>query len=248
MTKKIPLEVQRFINKYFELSIAGKRIVCPYFINTGGFLKEPVFAGKGDPGAIEEKATGIFSHISMVDKTEDLIRTEMVENGLGLDCSGLVYQVLDFWLKDSGKGELKDYLPKFHSINPRKILSRIAKPQASVSADMFTSTPLSKKVDVREVLPGDLIRTRGGKHILFVTEVEYENDSTPKVITFVNSAREYKRHGVRYSKIYLDKSLNFSAAKWEDDDPDEPVNIAYKGWRDLTTNNGIFRPELPLRR
>jgi hypothetical protein len=247
MTKRIPAEVQKFIDKYFALDIAGKKVVCPYYINLGGMLKDPVMAGKGDPLEIEERASGIFSHIDLMDKSEDFIRTEMMDNGLGVDCSGLVYQTLNMWLRDvAQKGELKDFLPKENSFNPRKMLSRLLKPQSSVNADMLTSEPLSQKIDVKDVQPGDLIRTRGGKHILLITEVNYDSAGKPSKITFANSAREYKRNGVRYSTITLNGDQDLATAEWSDNDPAEDVNYAYKGYRELMENNGIFRPQLPL--
>lgn len=247
MVKKIPEAVQKFIDSYFSLDINGVNVICPYFINLGGIFKDPVLAGKGDPKQIEAKATEIFSHISLMEKDEKSIRTEMIEYGIGIDCSGLVYQIYNTWLRDvAQKGELKDHLPKIKSFNPRKIISRILKPQSSVNADMFTSEPLAKKIEVRDIQPGDVIRTRGGKHILFVTEVEYDSSEIPTKITFVNSAREYKRNGIRYSQINLDKTLSLSSAKWIDNDPDEPINHAYKGYREHMSNNGVFRPILPL--
>lgn len=246
-TKKIPVELQNFIDKYFHLDIVGKKVICPYFINKkGGFLNKPVFAGKGDPLEIEVAAANLFKHIDLMDKDEEFIRSQMVENYLGVDCSGLVYQIYNKWLRDiENKGELKNYLSKTHSLNPRKLVSRLIKPQSSVSADMFTSGPISKKVDVKDIRPGDLIRTRGGKHVLFITEVEYEND-IPKKIIFVNSATYYKRSGVRYGEIILDESLDLLKSEWRDNDPNEDINYAYKGFRELTMNNGTFRPNLPI--
>lgn len=245
MTRKIPAELAKFIDKYFTLNVAGMKVICPYYMNVGGILKDSVFAGKGSPVEIENKAKDIFSHIDLVNKDENFIRSEMSHNDLGIDCSGLVYQILNTWLRDiSKKSELKDYLPKSRTFNPRRIISRMIKPQSSVSADMFTSSPISKKIDLKDVQPGDLIRTRGGKHILFVTEVEY-NDTIPTKITFVQSASLYKRTGVRYGSVELIKKMDLACSIWSDANPEEE-NHTYKGYRTLMDNNGIFRPELPL--
>jgi hypothetical protein len=247
MVKKLPEEVQKFIDRYFALDVAGKKVICPYFMNIGGIFKDSVMAGKGDPLEIEAKAADIFSHISLVDKSEEFIRTEMLDHGLGVDCSGLVYQILNKWLRDvANKGEFKDYLPKQKTFNPRKMVSRLLKPQSSVNADMLTSEPISTKVEIKDIQPGDMIRTRGGKHILFITEVEYNADKTPKTLTFVNSTTYYIRNGMRYGKIHLNHELNLSTSTWDDNDPGEATNFAYKGYRELMDNNGVFRPNLPI--
>jgi hypothetical protein len=245
--RKIPDELQSFIDKYFKLKIKELEVICPYFINSSmGIMRKPVFAGKADPFEIESTANELLANKVYATKTPELIRQDMIEEGLGIDCSGLVYQIYNKWLQDIlHKGELKDYLPKINSFNPRKILSRRLKPESSVSADMFTSEPISEKINVKDICPGDLIRTRGGKHVLFVIEVEYDNDQ-PKKVTFVNSATYYKRNGIRFGEITFTIDLNLISADWDDNDPNEPVNYAYKGYRELINKNGVFRPQLPL--
>jgi hypothetical protein len=243
--KTIPTDVKAFIDKYLALEIKGIITTCPYFINTSGFLKKGIYSGKGDPYEIEAEANRILQNHSFVNPTSDQIRNEMIQSDLGVDCSGLVYHIYNKWLISIGKGELKEFLPKQSGMNLRKILSRNLKPVSSVNADMFTSEPLSQSVEVKDVQPGDLIRTRGGKHLLLITEVEYNSES-PVTITFVNSACFYKRNGVRYGEIVLDSTFNLLKSEWKDNDPEEEVNYSYKGYRELSNNNGIFRPKLPL--
>lgn len=239
----LPKEVQEYIDRYEHLKIAGQDIVVPYYINLRGFLTDPVHGGKGTPEEIEAAANKLTAGMKNLG-VED-IRTIMMENSIGLDCSGLIYHVLNHWLNQLGKGDLKDYLPRHSVWGIRKFLSRSLKPQSSVSADMLTSQPISKQVSVSEVHPGDLIRSRGGKHILLVTEVVYDNN-VPTKIKFVNSTTYYKRNGLRYGEITLDDKFDLGSAHWNDNDISEPVNYAYKGYRELINNNGLFRPNLPL--
>lgn len=241
--KSIPSEVKNFIDKYLHLEVKGEKITCPYFLNSGGILKNPIFAGKGNPYDIERTANEVLMNHDFSGDKAHLIRKEIEALGLGIDCSGLVYQIYNKWLRDVlNKGELKNHLPAGNIIAIRRYLSRRLKPEASVSADMFTSEPISQKIEVRDVRPGDLIRSRGGKHLLFVTDVEYERN-LPRKITFVNSTTYYVRNGVRYGDILLGDDLSLSTAKWEDNDPNEGVNYAYKGYRELINNNGIWRPK-----
>ena len=241
--RKIPEEVQKFIDKYFNLSIAGKVVVCPYFINPSStFFRQPVMAGKGSPSELETYANEIVTDSSL---TSDEIRKKLLEHGIGIDCSGFVYQVLDFWLTSFGKGELKDYLPKESTLRVRKFLSRKLKPVSSVSADMLTSAPLATQIALKDIKPGDLIRTRGGKHVLLVTKVAFTSENEPQTLTFVNSPSEYARNGVRYGEIRI-KNMDLGQSVWDDHDPGEKINYAYKGYRELMSKNGVWRLNLPL--
>lgn len=240
----IPESVKNFINQYFELKIKGQKVRCPYFINLNGILKSPVMSGKGTPVEIESIANTFLQDLN--DVNEEEIRTRMIDRGLGVDCSGLVYNIYDFWIgeKFEGKKSLRDFLPTVSILNIRKYLSRTFKPQNSISADEFTSSPLANKIEIKEARPGDLIRTRGGKHVLFITEVE-KNDGLITKIKFVNSAREYKLNGVRYGEIIFDENQSLNTAKWIDS-PEEEVNFASKGYRESINSNGFFHPNLPL--
>src|SRR5688500_18736663 len=97
-TRKIPQQITDFINRYFELHVLDQKIVCPYYINKGGFLKKPVFSGKGSPDDIEEAANQLLKNHDFLRDKPEMIRKEMEVNGLGIDCSGLVYQVYNKWL------------------------------------------------------------------------------------------------------------------------------------------------------
>jgi hypothetical protein len=246
-TKSIPQELKDFINKYLNLQIKGEKVIAPYFINTSGFLKQPIFAGKGDPYDIESKANEMFASHDFKDDKARLVRQEMEKIGLGVDCSGLVYQAYNKWLRDIlGKGDLKSFLPKENPLKVRKFFSRVLKPEASVSADMFTSGPISESIEVKDIRPGDLIRTRGGKHLLLITDVTYR-DGIPFILTFVNSTTFYTRNGVRYGEITLNKDLNLANAEWRDlselNGDTDNGNFAYKGYRELMNNNGVWRPK-----
>jgi hypothetical protein len=246
MLEKVPDEVQGFINRYFELNIKKTRVICPYFINEGvRLLTNPIFAGKGTPEEIESAAVNLVENSGNI-TTADEIRDLMHKAGLGIDCSGLVYQIYDFWLQDVKKSQpISAFLPKVNPLFIRKYLSRKMKPQSSFGANEQTSSPFATKIELSEVRPGDLIRSRGGKHILFIIEVEKDEKFVNR-IKFVHSSRQYQRDGVRYGEIHLDKDQSLATAKWEDNDQSEPVNYAYQGFRESINTNGIFRANLHI--
>jgi hypothetical protein len=119
MTKKAWERVDRYLN----LQIGGKKIVCPYFTNHAGFyfiqamreagldletgmkvmkvynsnrLPYGWFRGKGTPEQIEEAAVEIagMEEINLDKATAAGIVEFLRVYGLGVDCSGFVYNVL----------------------------------------------------------------------------------------------------------------------------------------------------------
>ncbi len=246
--KSIPQELEAYIDRYFNLKISGKTVVCPYFMNSAaGFLRPPVQAGKGTPDQIEEEGAKIFSYIKNLDTSEEVIRQEMIDHGLGIDCSGLVYQLYNYWLTSIlGKQTLDTYLPPQKTLNVRKIFSRKLKPESSVSADMFTSSPIAEKVSPLEALPGDLIRTKGGKHVLFVTDVEYIDEKATKIY-YVQSTRFYARNGLHKGIIELGTDGDLMKSSWIDVTSDEEKNHTFDGFKESVNVNGVYRTIFPIR-
>lgn len=242
MTQKLPEKVLNFIDKYFNLHIKGHIIICPYFINRNRFLRSPVYAGKGTPEEIEKTTNALIKYKN---PSKEQILYEMHQKGIGIDCSGLVYQIYEFWLSILFNKSLSEFLPNVPVYNLRKYMSRKLKPQNSVGANELTSEPFAKKINLQEVKAGDMIRTRGGKHVLLITEVKKKYDKVEQ-LKFVHSSSQYKRDGVRYGQIYLNEIQDINFAHWNDDDVAEPVNWAYKGYKDSINNNGIFRPNIPI--
>jgi len=113
------------VNKYLNLEIGGKKIVCPYFTNHIGkaFLdalhdggveletarrviknfnerKYPLawWRGKGTPEQIVEATQEIakLENVNLEKASAQVVREFMLHQALGVDCSGFVYNVLSF--------------------------------------------------------------------------------------------------------------------------------------------------------
>ena len=238
---KLPIEVERFIQKYFQLNINSVAVRTPYYMNDFfSFNSNSVLVGKGDPQTIEEYVNrNIPSHL----RSEDQIRKWMIDRNIGVDCSGLVLNIYQYWLKIKNL-DISDYLPRVSLLNVKKFLSRKFRVQNSVNANELTSPPFSTQVRLIEVLPGDLIRTKGGGHVLFVTKV-VKSSFFVKELHFVNSAREYETNGVRDGIIEFNFKQNLKSANWIDF-PQEKENYALKGYKEKINRNGLFRPNLPI--
>lgn len=168
-------ELKLEINKYIGL---------PYWKNVlkdGKIIKEGFMGGKGNAKEIALRTVELanLKKIKLLDLSNQEIYNFQKKNKIGIDCSGLVCQLLFFY------GEL---IGKKINLNPRK-----------TSADMLTSNPLSKQINNKnDIQTGDLIRQKNGHHVLFIVE---KNDD---VITYVDSSRENR--GVNYGEANLTDS------------------------------------------
>lgn len=148
-----------------------KYIGVPYHKNIPKIISlDNVLLGKGSAKEIALKTIEIAnkSNIKILDLTPKHIYNLQKKNKIGIDCSGLACHLLNFYFDTK--------------LNVRR-----------TSADMLTSTPLSKKIDIANIQTADLIRQKNGHHLLFV--IEKIGD---KVI-YVDSS--LKGRGVRYGEF-----------------------------------------------
>ena len=246
-TYSLPESAKKVINEFTNLPIAGKKIVSPYFINTksqrGGLR---VLSGKGDPGEIarEVKVQSQLKGIDLNKLNESDIRNFMITNHIGIECSGFVVHVLNYWLRMNGKRPLIKYL-KFENSNLINKVKRTLRPVEQISANTITShlncTKIHKLSDIR---PGDLIRSKGQRknshHILLISEVTFEDDIL-KEIEYVHSIRGYENeNGIRYGKILVNNpDDDIQNQTWTEIKNDR--NWTYEGFTNQLEDNGVRR-------
>lgn len=169
------------INHYLNLDIGGKKIQTPYFNNRRKNIRGAlrVLIGKGNPEDIAEEAT-IFSLREKVDlknlSVEDL-KKYLIDHNLGIDCSGLVYHILDAELKAKNLGGLKKYIHRPWIKNPlRKLIAHLRSVE-NTGVSTFNNSANSEEINLKDIQPGDLIIMMGAgpkqdyNHILFVNRV-----------------------------------------------------------------------------
>jgi hypothetical protein len=126
-------------------------IGLPYMINIlrdGKIIKERVLGGKGNWKEIQKETQKIANkeHINLKKLTLKKLYNFQKKHKIGIDCSGLTCQLLNFYFKTK--------------LDPRK-----------TSSNMLTSSPLSQKIeDFQDIQTGDLIRQKNGHHVLFIVE------------------------------------------------------------------------------
>jgi hypothetical protein len=126
----------KLINQYLNI---------PYRINKP-YLKsdDNALVGKGSIQEIIDTTKQIAQkqNIDLTKLSDKELYNFRKKNKIGIDCSGLVCNLL--------------------GINNKR----------KTNADMLTSPPLSQKINLKNITRGDLIRRKQGKHVLLVTQVK----------------------------------------------------------------------------
>ncbi|MDD3648048.1 MAG: hypothetical protein PHS44_06150, partial [Candidatus Dojkabacteria bacterium] len=193
---ELPPEVKDFVREYFNLKLNGKNVRCPYYINIKKYRQRMnlrVLIGKGSPEEIVQESL-IFEKLRGIDfsnMTVDSIRDFLVKRRIGVDCSGFVVQILDYWLRSQKKGHLWNYLA-FPKQNIYRKIARLLRPVENIAAVYLTGDLNSEQVkDFNLITPGDLIRTKIAKrasdlldqfHVMLISEVI--KDKNDNIVSF----------------------------------------------------------------
>lgn len=244
---------QKTIHDYLNLPFSGiSGVRCPYFNNARlgqrGQLK--VLIGKGTPKEIVEEAkiisiqykkdvfdkNGIFNaHIDHPAEHEqaECIRQFMVDNNLGVDCSGFVTNVLQQHFRETKKIDLARKLFVTSKKNfLRWIISRL-RPVEQINVAVYANDKNTITVNnLRAVQPGDLIimlKTGPNKnhdHILLVEEIN-ENKISYVHARVWSSEGKYG-HGVSQGAITVtNPEKGLLEQVWEEKEKTNEENETY---------------------
>ncbi len=196
---KLSLSALKTIRDYLNLPFIGiSGVRCPYFNNARlgqrGQLK--VLIGKGAPAEIVEEAkiisiqyskdvfdkNGVFNaHVDHPAEHQqaECIRQFLVDNNLGIDCSGFVTNVLQKHFQETLGFDLVRKLFVTSKKNfLRWIISRL-RPVEQISVVVYANDKNTAVVkDLRTIQPGDLVvllktgPNKNHNHILLVEEVD----------------------------------------------------------------------------
>ncbi|HWS48794.1 MAG TPA: hypothetical protein VN174_01935 [Candidatus Methanoperedens sp.] len=148
-------------------------IGVPYHTNVPKVIStDNVVVGKGNAKEIALKTIEVANehNIKLIDLTAQQIYNLQKKNKIGIDCSGLACHLLNFCFNQK--------------IDVRR-----------TSAEMLTSPPISRRIDVHDIQTADLIRQKSGHHVLFVIE------KIGNKVIYVDSSRLGR--GVRYGEFEI---------------------------------------------
>ena len=242
--KQLPDEVAEIANAFLNIEIEGKTFPSPYFMNKAKSFAHASLSGKGTPGQITDlvKSTAYAFSFDLKTASVNEIRQFMLKNDIGIDCSGLAYQLMNKWVMlKKGKPLIKFLkMPR----NPlRKALINM-RSISQISAEKLTNLENTDPVALRNIEPGDLIRAKGipkGDHVLVVTDVERDKGIV-KSFEYIQSISKYgDENGVRLGKVIVKNQLEpLEKQEWTDKDKDG-INYTLEEYKYKVEDNGIRR-------
>ncbi|HAT03242.1 MAG TPA: hypothetical protein DCS29_00485 [Candidatus Magasanikbacteria bacterium] len=221
--KQLSQPTLQLINQFLHLTFNGKRVRTPYFNNrrsgTRGALR--VSIGKGNVNDIKEelKILSLREKIDLRELDEQTITEFIVDHKIGIDCSGLVYYILDEELKSQHKNHLKTYLKFPDAKNPlRKLLIKL-RPVENCNVKTLAYEINSAEINLNNIQAGDMIimMNAGARHdynhVMVITHID---DTT---IHYVHSFQYPEdglyNHGVREETItIINTSKSITEQQW----------------------------------
>ncbi|MEW6610318.1 MAG: hypothetical protein AB1352_01655 [Patescibacteria group bacterium] len=245
MISTLPTCCQKIIRAYEALDFGqGRYVVCPYY-NSGKRQRAAaaVDSGKGSPEEIieEVRMRALQLRLDFGRLTAEEMRKFMIKENIGIDCSGLVAHALDPCVREKTGKSLGNVLARGVNSLKRKLLLRF-RPFSNIDVSILTAPTQSAAVSLADIAPGDLIRTRGGKHVLLVEKTERNDANILTAFTFVHSTGRFfdLDSGFRREKIVITNPTADLADQewqfiWQRRQPTQ------EGWREERERNGIFR-------
>ena len=173
------------MDQYLDLPIPGVSIKCPYYNNKRLSVRNGlrVLIGKGSPGEIAEEVTlcALKEKVELAMLSMDTKSQFLIDHNIGIDCSGLVYHVLDAEAKARGKGSLGSFLKFPFSRGLLARMGRFLRRRYAENTDVktFAHEDNSHPVKWSDIRAGDILiktYTGGGdgerNHILLVTKTD----------------------------------------------------------------------------
>ena len=237
------------IDHYLHFKIHGATTAIPYYNNNHKKIRAALRAttGKGSPKDIFDEVeislikegvreSGAFKGGTFKPGmlSDEALRHFLVDQDIGIDCSGFAYYVLGAESEANKKGAIDR---RIHFPFCKGILGKIRckiRPVENADVRTFAHDANSHTIALTEVAPGDMITMiglGGPDHILVIQHVEYQN-FIPTVIHYAHSIAwptdgEYG-HGVRLGHITItDIAQPLIAQLWSEADKTGSENSTF---------------------
>lgn len=213
----------------------------PYFNNRSkgrraGLLVE---TGKGSPKEIydEVKEIAFAEKIKFESLDQDSIKRIMVENGIGIECSGFAFYVLNEESQYLKRGTLDRHLHFPYANGILGWMRSKFRPIANTNVKTFAHDANSKLIQIKDAMVGDIITMVGGPedgerdHILVVHQIEYQN-LLPITVHYVHAVAwptdgEFG-HGIHEGKIEIvDLNKTLVEQRWIELDKTNEENYTF---------------------
>lgn len=224
--ERVQLAGKVIAEKFLRIPVGNRFINCPFFMNNDPDWKDTPYyfsvprGGKMTPEEVTEKLSGAVrdSEFDADNSSLKNLRMFMRKNGIGVDCSGLTYQVLKYIYENSGGSIFEEKV-----IGAQSNFRGVTK----TNSDSLTSLKNSNLVaGIEDIKPGDIIRGHGGHHSIVIFGCErnllrciHSSDGTSalgvsafeinlidlKHDIFHQDWSEVNNRGIKYNKRLLSK-------------------------------------------
>ena len=220
------------IAAYESLTFGKTTVTCPYFNNKRSRVRGAlrVLIGKGTPKEIQQETMlmGLRQHVDVKKFSADDLKKFLVDNNLGIDCSGFVYHVLDAHVRATKKTLLRKTLRFPFAKNPLRKLLTLLRPVENTNVQSLAHDKNSNTVPVSDIQPGDMIAMVESKqvgnpdHIVLITDVVSDDTGSPTALQYVHalnwSTDGQYNHGVRRGQITITNvDADILAQEWTED-------------------------------
>ncbi len=190
-TQTLSPEALSVINQYLHFQFGSAVCSIPYYNNKvrgarGGLRAH---TGKGNPKEIFDEiyTTALKTRIDRNILSDDSLKKLLVDNNIGIDCSGLAYHILK---TESSSRNLPQLNRKITFTNARGIFGRIRSfinPAGNCDVATLASKANSKVIELSDAKPGDFIsmisvnKDKERNHILIIHQVDNIDSVTTKI-------------------------------------------------------------------
>jgi hypothetical protein len=192
------------IDKYFHFQMGPAVCSVPYYNNKtrGRKMTLRAYVGKGKPEEIRDELQTILvkQHLSTESLSDEALKKILTDNGMGIDCSGFAYYILNAESESRNSHGLSRQLSFVTAKGLKGALVSKFRPAENCSVAVLAHEHNSHIVPLAEIQPGDMITMMTTEadgernHILVVSQVE-SHDSSPVRIQYVHSVA-YPEDGV----------------------------------------------------
>lgn len=246
-TETIPESVRNLFNQYDNLTLGNKNVTTPYYINDKRRKDLRAMVGKGTPEEIivEARIWEKLKGANFETMSEDQIKEFLMTKGIGVDCSGFAVHLMNAWYKEKTGRTIWSKLKPLHQSVIWKLRYTL-RPAENMGAEILTDDDNALTVELNDLRPGDLIRSKAkknnGHHVMLVSETTRDDSGNLISFKYIHSSPYFgKENGIREGEIKItDISKPLQDQDWLEAD-ENGVKHTLEGYMVNVEDNGPRR-------
>ncbi|MCA9392121.1 hypothetical protein KC614_02870 [candidate division WWE3 bacterium] len=216
--------LHKLLDEYLNFEVAGKKVKIPYVMERSRMAFNKT-SGKGAPRMLKDEVLRVAESEGFdIEKASEFEVYDFMRNQrIGIDCSGLVYHLLNEYLQGEKDVDLSEVLVRKEGVFgllEKNILSfqRHRRVNAATLTSELNTVRVERATDIKV---GDLIRMsikKPADHVLLVVDVDKDKDANANSFSYVHSSSvNTKKRGPHLGKInVVDKEGGIEKQDWQE--------------------------------